>query len=74
MKYYPNTNKGVPIGCTSCDPMDYSLLGYSVHMILQAKITEMGCHFLLQGNFLTQGLNPRLLHWQALLTTEPRGK
>ena len=26
---------------------------------------EMGCHFLLQGIFLTQGLNPRLLHWQA---------
>ena len=28
----------------------------------------MGCHFLLQGIFLTQGSNPRLLrllHWQA---------
>ena len=28
----------------------------------------MGCHFLLQGIFLTQGLNPRLLHllnWQV---------
>ena len=25
----------------------------------------MGCHFLLQGIFLTQGLNPSLLHWQA---------
>ena len=28
----------------------------------------MGCHFLLQGIFLTQGLNPHvlcLLHWQA---------
>ena len=25
----------------------------------------MGCHFLLQGTFLTQGLNPHLLHWQA---------
>ena len=28
----------------------------------------MGCHFLLQGIFLTQGANPpllRLLHWQA---------
>ena len=23
------------------------------------------CHFLLQGIFLTQGLNPRLLYWQA---------
>ena len=24
----------------------------------------MGCHTLLQGIFLTQGLNLRLLHWQ----------
>ena len=24
----------------------------------------MGCHFLLQGIFLIQGLNLRLLHWQ----------
>ena len=24
----------------------------------------MSCHALLQGIFLTQGLNPRLLHWQ----------
>ena len=27
--------------------------------------TGMGCHFLLQGIFLTQRLNLRLLHWQA---------
>ena len=25
----------------------------------------MGCHFLLQGIFPTQGSNPCLLHWQA---------
>ena len=25
----------------------------------------MGCHFLLQGIFLTQGLNPCLLFWQV---------
>ena len=25
----------------------------------------MGCHFLLQGIFLTQGSNPHLLHWQV---------
>ena len=25
----------------------------------------MGCHFLLQGIFLTQGSNPCFLHWQA---------
>ena len=29
------------------------------------KNTGVGCHFLLQGIFRTQGLNPRLLHWQA---------
>ena len=29
------------------------------------KNTEMGCHFLLQGTFPTQGLNAHFLHWQA---------
>ena len=29
------------------------------------KNTGVGCHFPLQGIFLTQGLNPQLLHWQA---------
>ena len=33
----------------------------SVHGILQ----NMGCHFLLQGIFQTQGWNPCLLHWQV---------
>ena len=28
----------------------------------------MGCHSLLQGVFLTQGLNPGLLHWASLVT------
>ena len=28
----------------------------------------MGCHSLLQGIFLTQGLNPGLLHWASLVT------
>ena len=27
--------------------------------------TRVGCHFLLQGIFPTQGSNPHLLHWQA---------
>ena len=30
------------------------------------KNTGIGCHFLLQGIFLTQGLNSCLLHWQAI--------
>ena len=39
------------------------------------KITGAGCHFLLQGIFLTQGLNLRLLHWQVDSSTiEPPGK
>ena len=28
----------------------------------QGKSTGVGCHFLLQGVFPTQGLNPHLLH------------
>ena len=34
----------------------------------QGKNSRVGCHFFLQGNFLTQGWNPyllRLLHWQV---------
>ena len=29
------------------------------------KNTAVACHFLLQGIFLTQGLNQHLLQWQA---------
>ena len=32
---------------------------------LPGKNTGVGCHFLLQGIFLTQGWNPHLLHWQV---------
>ena len=41
--------------------------GSSVHGIFQAGILEWIaiCHFLLQGIFLTQESNLRLLHWQA---------
>ena len=31
------------------------------------KNTGVGCHFLLQGIFPTQGSNPCLLHWQRIL-------
>ena len=31
------------------------------------KSTEVGCHFLLQGNFPTQGSNPGLLHYRQTL-------
>ena len=50
---------------TLCNPMDSRLLGSSVYGIVQARITRVGCHFLLQGIFLTQRLNPHLLHWQV---------
>ena len=37
------------------------------------KNTGVGCHALLQGIFLTQGMNPALLHWQAdSLPSEPK--
>ena len=42
--------------------MDCSPLGSSVHGILQGKNIEVGCHFLLQGIFLTQGSNMCLLY------------
>ena len=34
-------------------------------MDFPGKNTGVGCHFLLQGTFMAQGLNPRLLHCQA---------
>ena len=36
--------------------------GSSVQGIFQARIQELGCHFLLQGIFLTQRSNPSLWH------------
>ena len=49
-----------------CDPMDCCPPDSSVHGI-SSKNTGAGCHFLLPGIFLTQGSNPHLLHWQAIL-------
>ena len=46
---------------TLCDPMDCSPPGSSVYAVFPGKNTGMGCHFLLQGIFPTQGLNPHLL-------------
>ena len=45
--------------------MDCSPPGSSVQAIFQARILELGCHFLLQGIFPTQGWNMCLLHWKA---------
>ena len=49
---------------TLWDPMDCSPLSSSVHGIFSSKNTRVGCHFLLQGIFPTQGSNPCLLNWQ----------
>ena len=60
---------------TLCGPMDYSLPS-SWNFSRQEYWS--GCHSLLQGIFLTQGLDPRLLrllHWQAgSLPLAPPGK
>ena len=58
---------------TLCKPMDRSLPGSSVHGIFPGKNTGVGCHFLLQGIFLTQELNePRspALQTDSLLTKQ----
>ena len=54
---------------TLCDPMDYTaqptrLLG---SWDSPGKNTRVGCHSLLQGIFLTQGLNLGLLHCRQIL-------
>ena len=41
------------------DPTDCSLPGSFVHGLFPGKNTGMGYHFLLQGIFLTQGLNSK---------------
>ena len=49
---------------TFWDPVDYSLLGSSVHGILQAKVLEWVAMPSSSRIFLTQGSNLRLLcHW-----------
>ena len=47
---------------TLCDTMDCSPPGCIIHGILQARMLEWVGHTLLQGIFLTQGLNSGLLH------------
>ena len=50
---------------TLCNPMAFSLPGSSVLADFPGKKTGVGCHFLLEGVFQTQGLHLHLLHWQA---------
>ena len=59
---------------TLCDPIDCSPPGSSVHEDSPGKKTGVGCHSLLHGIFLTQGLNPGLLHCRQIFTIWPPGK
>ena len=52
---------------TLCDPKDCSLLGFLHQWDFPGKNTGVGCHFLLQEIFLTQGLNPGLPHCRKML-------
>ena len=51
---------------TLLDPMDCSPPGSSVHRILQARILEWVAIPFFRGIFLTQGLNPGLLHCRKI--------
>ena len=51
----------------SCNPMDCSPPRLLCLWIFPGKDTGLGCHFLLQGIFPTQGSNPRLLHCRRIL-------
>ena len=55
------------LSLTLCDPMDSSPPVSSVHGDAPGKNTGVGCHFLLQGIFSTQGSNPGLLHCRRIL-------
>ena len=52
---------------TLCNPMDCSLPGSSIYEIFPGKSSGVGCHFLLQGIFPTQGSNLGLLHYRQTL-------
>ena len=53
-------------------PMDCNLPGSSVEFFRQ-EYWSVGCYFLLQGIFPTQGSNPHL-HWQVGSLLSPGGK
>ena len=55
---------------TLCNPMECSLPVFSVHGFSRQN-TGAGCHFLLLGSLLTQGLNPCLLHLLLVVNNPP---
>ena len=52
---------------TLWDPMDFKLLGSSVHEDSPGKNPGVGCHALLQGILPTQGSNSGLPHCRQIL-------
>ena len=52
---------------TLCDPIDCSPTRLLCPWDFPSKNTGVGCHFLLQEIFPTQGLNPGLLHCRQTL-------
>ena len=50
---------------TLCDPMDEGPARLLYLWNFPGKSTGVGCHFLFQVIFPTQGLNPRFLPWQV---------
>ena len=59
---------------TLCDPTDCSPPDSSVHGILLGKNIGVGCHFLLQGIFSTQGWNLSPVFAGEFFIAEPLGK
>ena len=57
-----------------CEPMDCGPSGSSVHGDSAGKNIEVYCHALLQGIFLTPGLNIHLLCLVGSLPLAPSGK
>ena len=55
----------VPQACLTLRPYGMRPVRHPSPWDFPGKNTGVGCQFLLQGIFLTQGLNPCLLHWQA---------
>ena len=63
---HKHSNRSVPQRCvTLWDSMDCSPTRLLCPWNFPGKNTAVGCHFLLQGIFLIQGWNPRLLYWQS---------
>ena len=63
-----------PLNSPCCAMLSHSVMSDSLWPTrllcpenFSGKNTGVGCHFLLQGIFLTQGLSPHLLHWQQIL-------